>query len=109
MPLKKSTPSKKAAPLKKSAAEECCAKCEKDVALLKKEVASLKSSLAASVKSHNELNAQLSATLESLRSKVDENNNSELKDSRYDDLIKDIILFNDYGKLRKSYKRNKNN
>ena len=108
MPLKKSTPSKKAAPLKKSAAEECCAKCEKDVALLKKEVASLKSSLDASVKSHNELNAQLAATLEALRSKVDKNN-SELKDSRYDDLIKDIILFNDYGKLRKAYKRNKNN
>ena len=31
---------------KKSAAEECCAKCEKDVAALKKEVAALKKELA---------------------------------------------------------------
>ena len=33
-------------PLKKSAAEECCAKCEKDVAALRKEVAALKKELA---------------------------------------------------------------
>ena len=32
-------------PLKKSAAEECCAKCEKDVAALRKEVAALKKEL----------------------------------------------------------------
>tara|TARA_B100000900_G_scaffold366838_1_gene342956 strand:+ start:2232 stop:2411 length:180 start_codon:yes stop_codon:yes gene_type:complete len=31
---------------KKSAAEECCAKCEKDIAALRKEVAALKSELA---------------------------------------------------------------
>ena len=31
---------------KKSAAEECCAKCEKDVAALRKEVAALKKELA---------------------------------------------------------------
>ena len=29
-------------PAKKSAAEECCAKCEKDVAALRKEIATLK-------------------------------------------------------------------
>ena len=29
-------------PTKKSAAEECCAKCEKDIAALKKEIAALK-------------------------------------------------------------------
>ncbi len=29
-------------PLKKSATEECCAKCEKDVAALRKEIAALK-------------------------------------------------------------------
>ena len=33
-------------PVKKTAAEECCAKCEKDVAALKKEVAALKKELA---------------------------------------------------------------
>ena len=33
-------------PIKKTAAEECCAKCEKDVAALKKEVAALKKELA---------------------------------------------------------------
>ena len=33
-------------PAKKSAAEECCAKCEKDVAALRKEVAALKKELA---------------------------------------------------------------
>ena len=31
---------------KKSAAEECCAKCEKDVAALRKEIAALKKELA---------------------------------------------------------------
>ena len=31
--------------VKKSAAEECCAKCEKDIAALKKEIASLKREL----------------------------------------------------------------
>ena len=33
-------------PLKKSAAEECCAKCEKDIAALRKEIAVLKRELA---------------------------------------------------------------
>ena len=33
-------------PIKKSAAEECCAKCEKDIAELRKEVAALKRELA---------------------------------------------------------------
>ena len=33
-------------PIKKSAAEECCAKCESDVAALRKEVAALKAALA---------------------------------------------------------------
>ena len=33
-------------PAKKSAAEECCAKCEKDIAALRKEVAALKKELA---------------------------------------------------------------
>jgi len=33
-------------PAKKTAAEECCAKCEKDVAALRKEVAALKKELA---------------------------------------------------------------
>ena len=33
-------------PAKKSAAEECCAKCEKDIAALRKEVAALKKALA---------------------------------------------------------------
>ena len=33
-------------PTKKTAAEECCAKCEKDVAALKKELAALKKELA---------------------------------------------------------------
>ncbi len=33
-------------PIKKSAAEECCAKCEKDVAALRKEIAALKKELA---------------------------------------------------------------
>jgi len=33
-------------PEKKTAAEECCAKCEKDVAALRKEVAALKKELA---------------------------------------------------------------
>ena len=32
-------------PIKKSAAEECCAKCESDVAALRKEVAALKRAL----------------------------------------------------------------
>jgi len=31
---------------KKSAAEECCAKCEKDIAALRKEIAALKKELA---------------------------------------------------------------
>jgi len=35
-------------PIKKSAAEECCAKCESDVAELRKEVAALKRELAKS-------------------------------------------------------------
>ena len=34
-------------PTKKSAAEECCAKCEKDIAALKKEIAALKKELKA--------------------------------------------------------------
>jgi hypothetical protein len=33
-------------PIKKSAAEECCAKCEKDIAALRKEIAALKAALA---------------------------------------------------------------
>ena len=33
-------------PVKKTAAEECCEKCEKDIAALKKEVAALKRELA---------------------------------------------------------------
>ena len=33
-------------PVKKTAAEECCAKCEKDVAALRKEIAALKKELA---------------------------------------------------------------
>ena len=33
-------------PIKKTAAEECCAKCEKDVAALRKEIAALKKELA---------------------------------------------------------------
>ena len=33
-------------PAKKSAAEECCAKCEKDIAALRKEIAALKKELA---------------------------------------------------------------
>jgi hypothetical protein len=33
-------------PVKKTAAEECCAKCEKDIAALRKEVAALKKELA---------------------------------------------------------------
>jgi hypothetical protein len=33
-------------PLKKSAAEECCARCEKDIAALKKEIAALKKEVA---------------------------------------------------------------
>ena len=33
-------------PVKKTAAEECCAKCEKDIAALRKEVAALKKGLA---------------------------------------------------------------
>ena len=33
-------------PVKKTAAEECCAKCEKDIAALRKEVAALKAALA---------------------------------------------------------------
>ena len=33
-------------PLKKSAAEECCAKCEKDIAALRKEITALKKVLA---------------------------------------------------------------
>ena len=32
-------------PAKKSAAEECCAKCEKDIAALRKEIAALKKEL----------------------------------------------------------------
>jgi len=32
-------------PIKKTAAEECCAKCEKDIAALRKEVAALKKEL----------------------------------------------------------------
>ena len=32
--------------VKKSAAEECCAKCEKDIAALRKEIAALKRELA---------------------------------------------------------------
>jgi len=34
-------------PTKKSEAEECCAKCEKDIAALKKEIAALKKELKA--------------------------------------------------------------
>jgi hypothetical protein len=34
-------------PTKKSAAEECCAKCESDIAALKKEIAALKKELKA--------------------------------------------------------------
>ncbi len=33
-------------PIKKSAADECCAKCEKDIAALRKEIAALKAALA---------------------------------------------------------------
>tara|TARA_B100001093_G_C26845265_1_gene1022463 strand:+ start:3412 stop:3615 length:204 start_codon:yes stop_codon:yes gene_type:complete len=33
-------------PIKKTAAEECCAKCEKDVAALRKEIAALRKELA---------------------------------------------------------------
>ena len=33
-------------PIKKTAAEECCAKCEKDIAALRKEIAALKKELA---------------------------------------------------------------
>jgi len=36
-------------PIKKTAAEECCAKCEKDVAALKKEVAALRKELSKKV------------------------------------------------------------
>jgi len=33
-------------PIKKTAAEECCAKCEKDVAALRKEISALRKELA---------------------------------------------------------------
>ena len=38
---------------KKSAAEECCAKCEKDIAVLRKEIAALKKELQSATSTKN--------------------------------------------------------
>ena len=53
-------------PIKKSAAEECCAKCEKDVAALRKEVAALKKALAK--KSAGGSDPRVSILIEALKS-----------------------------------------
>jgi len=78
-----------------------------DIDSLKKEVAILKSALAASVVAHKESDSQLAATLELLEAKVNENNRPESKDARYDELIKDIKKFHEYRDLRKLYRSNK--
>ena len=80
---------------------------ESDINSLKKEVASLKLALAESIVAHKESDSQLAATLELLISKVDKNDSSELKDVRYDELIKDIKRFHEYRDLRKLYRSNK--
>lgn len=50
---------------KKSAAEECCAKCEKDIAALKKEIAALKKELKA--KSSGGADPRVDAIIEILK------------------------------------------
>ena len=50
---------------KKSAAEECCAKCEKDIAALKKEIAALKRELKA--KSSGGADPRVDKLIESLK------------------------------------------
>ena len=51
--------------IKKSAAEECCAKCEKDIAALKKEIAALKKELKA--KSSGEKDPRVDKLIEALK------------------------------------------
>jgi len=51
--------------IKKSAAEECCAKCEKDIAALKKEIAALKRELKS--KSSSGTDPRVDKLIEALR------------------------------------------
>ena len=51
-------------PIKKSAAEECCAKCESDIAALRKDIAALKAALAK--KSSGGADPRVSKLLEAL-------------------------------------------
>ena len=53
-------------PTKKSEAEECCAKCEKDIATLKKEIAALKKELKA--KSSGGADPRIDKIIEALKS-----------------------------------------
>lgn len=53
-------------PTKKSEAEECCAKCEKDIAALKKEIAALKKELKA--KSSGGADPRIDKIIEALKS-----------------------------------------
>ena len=111
MPTKKTA----AAPAAKKPAAKPAAKpvshdhleLKSDIDSLKKEVAILKSALAASVVAHKESDLKLADALELLEAKVDENNQPESKDARYDELIKDIKKFHEYRDLRKLYRNNK--
>ena len=87
MPIKKSTP------IKKSAAEECCAKCEKDITALKKE-------LAASNKQCGDL-ALLVGKLEKRLAAVEAKPEAEAKDPRVDRLIS--VLRNSIPKFQKKW------
>ena len=73
-------------PVKKTAAEECCAKCEKDVAALKKEVAALKKELNASKKQYADL-ALLVKNLQKGLSDLEAKPAPVVKDARVDKLV----------------------
>jgi hypothetical protein len=77
--------------IKKSAAEECCAKCESDIAALKKEIAALKKALKA--KSSGGKDARVEKLVEALKLKlvVGVSKDERLANNeKYEDLINSL-------------------
>tara|TARA_R110001592_G_scaffold73536_1_gene224323 strand:- start:1170 stop:1523 length:354 start_codon:yes stop_codon:yes gene_type:complete len=117
MPIKKTTAApaaKKPAVAKKEVAQKPAPKAvshdhsvlESDIDSLKKEVAILKSALAASVVAHKESDLQLADALELLETKVNNSNLKDVssKDPRVDSIIKNIKNSHVYTQLRAKYK-----
>ena len=73
---------------KKTAAEECCAKCEKDIAALKKEIAALKKEL--KVKSSGGADPRVDLIVKYLTVSYDENVVMQEKRKKIKEIIKSL-------------------